>query len=165
MALPRHEKLNLVNQSITIFRDINVIARVANSTKKINVPKFKEFCKEAYIFKVQSFDWASLPVTQHRGYSHFADVIQLNDGIGLGDVSESCLESSHKILRFASKHLARQEDNLKNAYDCFNHLWFLSDPIVRSENESEEDSDDTEYDSELESDGDDALVQSFFISN
>ena len=41
----------------------------------------------------------------------------------------------------------------------------MSDPIVRSENESEEDSDDTEYDSELESDGDDALVQSFFISN
>ena len=73
------------------------------------------------------------------------------------------IEACHKILRFASKHLSRQENNLKNAYDCFNHLWFLSDPIVRAENESDEDSL-TESDSELESDGDDALVQSFFIS-
>ena len=71
------------------------------------------------------------------------------------------IEACHKILRFASKHLARQENNLKNAYDCFNHLWFLSDPIVRAENESDSV---TESDSELESDGDDALVQSFFIS-
>ena len=53
--------------------------------------KLKEFCKEAYIFKVKSFDWVSLPVAQHRGYSHLPDIIQLNDGIGLGDVSESCL--------------------------------------------------------------------------
>ena len=82
---------NLVNQSITIFRDINVICRVANSTKLIDVPKFKEFCKEAYIFKVKSFKWASLPVTQHRGYGHLANVIQLNDCRGLGDVSESGL--------------------------------------------------------------------------
>ena len=42
-------------------------------------------------------------------------------------------------------------------------MWFLSDPIVRAETESEEDSV-MESDSELESDGDDALVQSFFIS-
>ena len=69
-------------------------------------------------------------------------------------------------MRFASKHLARQENNLVNAYDCFNHMWFLSDPIVRSENESEEDSlTESDYDSELVSDGDDALVQSFFISD
>ena len=45
-------------------------------------------------------------------------------------------------------------------------MWFLSDPIVRSENESEEDSlTESDYDSELVSDGDDALVQSFFISD
>ena len=74
------------------------------------------------------------------------------------------IEACHKILRFASKHLARQENNLKNAYDCFNHIWFLSDPIVRTENESEEIDSVTESDSELEIDGDDALVQSFFIS-
>ena len=74
-----------------ILRDINVIGRVANSTKKIDVAKLKEFCKEAYIFKIQAFSWPSLPVSLHRGYAHLASVIQLNDGLGLGDVSETCL--------------------------------------------------------------------------
>ena len=40
-------------------------------------------------------------------------------------------------------------------------MWFLSDPIVRSENESEENFD---AEPEVEGFGDDALVKSFFIS-
>ena len=64
-----------------ILRDINVIARVANSTRKIDVPKFKIFCKNAYIFKVEAFDWPSCPVTLHRGYAHLADIISLNDSL------------------------------------------------------------------------------------
>ena len=74
-----------------ILRNINVIARVANSTRKINVPKLKEFCKEAYLFKVNAFDWPSCPVSGHRGYAHLGDIILLNDSMGLGIVSESGL--------------------------------------------------------------------------
>ena len=74
-----------------IIRDLNVIGRVANSTKKIKVAEFKKFCQEAYVFKIKAFKWPSCPTTLHRGYSHLADIIQLNDGIGLGDISESCL--------------------------------------------------------------------------
>ena len=67
------------------------------------------------------------------------------------------IEASHKVLRFASKHLARQNDNEKNAYDCFMHLWFVSDPLVRAEFEVDSDS------QNIEKDGDDYLVESFFI--
>ena len=42
-------------------------------------------------------------------------------------------------------------------------MWFMSDPIIRSETESEEDSDSNSI---LDSDcGDDALVESFFITD
>ena len=78
-----------------ILRDINVITRVANSTQKINVPKLKEFCKEAYYFKVNAFKWPSCPTSLHRGYAHLGDIILLNDSIGLGIVSESCLGKSN----------------------------------------------------------------------
>ena len=87
------------------FRDINVIARVANSTRKIKISKFKQFCTDAYVFKIKAFDWPSLTVSLHRAYGHLPEIISLNDGLGLGDVSETCLESSHKVLRYASKHL------------------------------------------------------------
>ena len=142
-----------------MFRDINVIARVANSTRKIDIPQLRQFCKDAYIFKIKAFDWPSLTTSLHRAYAHLPDIILLNDGLGLGDVSETCLESSHKILRYASKHLARQNNNLNNAYDCYMHLWFISDPIVRSELEKSEPESASK---EVVKDGDDPLVESFF---
>ena len=50
-----------------ILRDINVIGRIANCSRKIDVPKFRKFCTEAYVFKVEAFDWPSLTMALHRG--------------------------------------------------------------------------------------------------
>ena len=46
-----------------------MIARIANCARKIDVPKFRKFCTDAYVFKVQAFDWPSLTVSLHRGWS------------------------------------------------------------------------------------------------
>ena len=96
-----------------ILRDINVIARVANSTRKIDVPKFKLFCKNAYIFKVKAFPWASCPVTLHRGYAHLADICLLNNSCGLGDVSETCL-GKYQVFEFDIESLANSAFVEKN---------------------------------------------------
>ena len=58
--------------------------------------------------------------------------------------------------------MARQENNVKNAEDCFNHLWLISDPIVRTELDDNSDSNDKNNDIEIEG-GDDSLVESFFL--
>ena len=49
-----------------------------------------------------------------------------------------------------------------NAEDCFNHLWFISDPLVRSESGEFEKEDNS---NEIKKDGDDPIVESFFIGN
>ena len=69
------------------------------------------------------------------------------------------------MLRFASKYLARQENNLKNAEDCFNHLWFISDPLVRSESGEFEKNEISEIESNEIKGNDDILVESFFVEN
>ena len=74
----------------------------------------------------------------------------------------SLSESCHKILRFASKHLARQHNNEVNAEDCFNHLWFISDPILRAESG---DFGNSKSKSNEIKDGDDYIVESFFIDD
>ena len=74
------------------------------------------------------------------------------------DFSCNLIESSHKTLRFVSKYLARQESNLKNAEDCFHRLWLISDPILRAELDDNSDNDENEI-----KDGDDPLVEGFFI--
>ena len=58
--------------------------------------------------------------------------------------------------------MARQENNVKNAEDCFNHLWLISDPVLRSESEDLEGN--SNSDNEIIKDGDDTLVESFFIT-
>ena len=73
--------------------------RVANSSERIYWGSFQDFCQRAYEHHVESFEWLSITPTFHRGCSHFAEAIELNDGYGLGQLTEGALEASHKLLR------------------------------------------------------------------
>ena len=57
--------------------------------------------------------------------------IERNDGYGLGQISETCLESSNKTLRHSSKNLARQHDVYVNMVDYANFMWYASDPVLQ----------------------------------
>ena len=50
-----------------------------------------------------------------------------------------------------------------NAEDCFHHIWLISDPLVRSESGEFEEKNSNS--NEIEKDGDDPIVESFFIDN
>ena len=82
-----------------MLRDNSIIARVANSSERIYWGYFGDFCQKAYEHHVESFPWLSITPTFHRGCSHFAEAIELNDGYGLGQLTEGALEASHKLLR------------------------------------------------------------------
>ena len=82
-----------------ILQNTNIICRIANSNEKFDLEKLKKFCKEAYIHRIESFDWAILTTSIHRGFGHMVELVKKNDGFGLGNLSESPLESAHKILR------------------------------------------------------------------
>ena len=86
-----------------ILQDTNVMCRIANSNEKFDLAKLKKFCEEAYIHRVESFDWAILSTSTHRGLGHLTELVRKNGGIGLGRLSESPLESAHKILRLFSQ--------------------------------------------------------------
>ena len=66
---------------------------------KFDIAKLDRFCKKAYIHRVESFPWAILSISIHRGFGHLTELVRKNGGIGLGSLSESPLESAHKILR------------------------------------------------------------------
>ena len=57
--------------------------------------------------------------------------IERNDGYGLGQISETCLESSNKTLRHSSKNLARQHNVFVNMVDYANFMWYASDPVLQ----------------------------------
>ena len=82
-----------------ILQDTNVMCRVANSTEKFDLVKLEKFCKKAYKHRVESFVWAIVSTSIHRGFGHLTELVRRNGCIGLGSLSESPLESAHKILR------------------------------------------------------------------
>ena len=83
-----------------ILQNFSITKRIANCTKKVNCELFSKFCKEANIDYVNSFECANLTGVIHRAWAHLAEAILLNDGYGLGLISESRLESVHKLIRY-----------------------------------------------------------------
>ena len=66
-----------------------------------------------------------------RFLAHSADVIEMNNGKGLAQLSESPLESCHKILRRTRLNSARMTCLGDNLTDVFGHLWMYASPQIR----------------------------------
>ena len=79
---------------------------------------------------VQSFPWAVVSPSVHRILAHSWEVVQLNNGFGLGDLSEEGLEALNKQIRNMRTHGARKDNTENNFKDTYNHLWDRSRPNI-----------------------------------
>ena len=65
--------------------------------------------------------------------------------------------------------MARQHNELFNIEDCFNHLWYMSDPVLRkqaAENVTEEEKEDENTtDQNVEKSEDDIIFESLLAAN
>ena len=110
--------------------NISVILRVINSKQKIDVTHFREFCTNTYIFFLEKFESVSVSNTLHKVLAHSPEMIERNDGFGLGSLDESGLEANHKIVRTIRTKLSRKTSQDSNLLDVFNRLHVGSDPQV-----------------------------------
>ena len=115
-----------------------VITKLYNSTFKINVPLFKDFCKHTKELLLTSFNeldgesWIYLTPTVHGILEHSPELIEANGSKGLGDFTESSLECNNKILRLIRIAQSRKCNQVDNLSDCINRLWIRSDINVRN---------------------------------
>ncbi len=115
-----------------LHENYSVILRVMSSKEKeIDTESFEEFCLETYFHQVESFPWATVPQSLHRILAHCAERIRMNDGFGLGSLSEEGLEATHKLVRRFRAILSRKTCLQDNLQDVFKHLWIRSDPVIR----------------------------------
>ena len=120
-----------------------VTLRVIVCKRKVNVYEFKKMCTEFYIFLLEEFSrevhkelqgpWISITPTLHKVIGHSWELIERNEGYGLGRLDESGMESCNKVLRSIRIKLSRKCSQAANLQDIINRMWITSDPVVNVE--------------------------------
>ena len=105
--------------------------KVINSQKRrVNVEKYRQMLTEVHIKLLQCFPWCAVSPSVHRILAHSWEVIELNNGFGLGNKSEEGLEALNKYIRSRRETGARKDCTLNNFMDTYNHLWDRSRPTI-----------------------------------
>ena len=113
-----------------------VITKLYNSTYKIDVDAYKEFCVDTKKKLLTSFNgnarsWIYLTPTVHGVLEHAWELVEANEEKGLMAYTESSLECNNKILRLMRVALSKKTNQMENLTDCLNRLWIRSDIHVR----------------------------------
>ena len=120
---------SLVEENIR--EDFNLIllglcasVKIINSQKrKVNIQRLREVAREVYSKIVVVFPWAVVSPSVHRILAHSWEVIQMNNGYGLGGESEEGLEALNKYIRNLKEHGARKNSTENNFKNTYNQLW------------------------------------------
>ena len=76
---------------LLLHRQLSTILSVVSSTRKVDLVKFKELCDTTLFHLCDNFTWVKLNHTLHGTLHHSVELINLNDGYALGNLSEECL--------------------------------------------------------------------------
>ena len=156
VSLFQTEGIEAPNLKILLMM-FNVVARVVNSVRGVNVDEFEKFCKNTYLQSLHTFPFCNISDAIHRILGHVCEKMRKLGNTGCGQMSENSLEATHKIIRRLLKWHARPFLN-EGFEDCMNHLYFLSSPVQR---DCSGKGPHTLKDKPIKSE-DDRLVQSFF---
>ena len=141
------------------LQEANVICRVINRIGKINVFKLRNYLKGVYSHWVQAFGkYRSLKSSLHWMLAHLADLIGMNNGYSLAEVSENSLEASIKRYRYITQNLARQTSFQDNTEDSLKVMFILSSFKLRQFVKR----DPSEH--KVKDDADALIIESFFVN-
>ena len=113
-----------------LHRQLSTILSVVSSTRKVDLVKFKELCDTTSFHLCDNFTWVKLNHTLHGTLHHSVELINLNDGYALGNLSEECLEANNKDIRNYLQFLSRKTSPVNQLTDVMSRLLEHSDPMI-----------------------------------
>ena len=114
-----------------LHKNLGAILIIICCTQKIDVSVFRELTRATNLLILRKFPWAEINFTLHGVLSHSADLIELNDGYGLGALSEEALEANNKFIRIYASTRARKTSADDQCMDVMARLLERSDPFLR----------------------------------
>ncbi|CAF1096979.1 unnamed protein product [Didymodactylos carnosus] len=126
-CLPKKYK-DLINW---LMKTYSIILRAVSFTQPVIVDELKNLTREFCQFVAKELNWIEYNLTVHNLIFHSPELIERNNGIALGELSEEALESCNKDVRNYREFLARKIGHIPNLTDVFNRLFIRSDPVLR----------------------------------
>ena len=100
------------------------------SNNQVNIEKYENLVKNTSLLIAKSYPWAQINFTLYGVLHHSLELIMLNEGRGLGDLSEEALEANNKYVRRYSELLSRKASLNQHLEDVMERLLERSDPFV-----------------------------------
>ena len=114
-----------------LHKNLGAILRIICCSEKIDVSAFRQLTCATNLLIIRKFPWAEINFTLHGALSHSADLIELNNGYGLGELSEEALEANNKYIRIYASTRARKTSADDQCQDVMARLLERSDPFLR----------------------------------
>lgn len=116
--------------------DVNLIKRFAvilqsiSCGKNINIPNFKNYCKETAELYIQLYPWYYMPSSIHKLLIHGAEICQHFSFIPVGMLSEEASEARNKDFRNIRERHSRKIGRKETNTDIIHQFLISSDPYI-----------------------------------
>lgn len=121
---------NITGLDEDLIKRFAVILQAITSGEKIDVIKFKNYSNKTAEKYVELYDWYYMSSTVHKLLIHGADIIEKNDIVPIGTLSEEASESRNKDFRRFREHHSRKISRQDCNQDILNMLVVSSDPFL-----------------------------------
>lgn len=118
-----------VNENL--IRRFRTILIAVNSTKVVDIQKFKLYAYETAQLYVQLYKWYFMPPSVHKVLIHGADLIESFD-LPIGIFSEEAQEARNKDFRNVRENNSRKNSRTNTNEDILHWLLISSDPVISS---------------------------------
>lgn len=116
-----------------IVRRFAVILQAITSGEKIDIIKFKDYARKTAEKYVELYDWYYMSSTVHKLLIHGADIIEKNNIVPIGSLSEEASEARNKEFRRFREHHSRKRSRQDSNQDILNVLLLTSDPLLSAQ--------------------------------
>lgn len=113
-----------------LHKNLSAALRVISSTDDVNISLFDNLLKETSLLLSRKFGWVQINYTLHGVLHHSLDLIVLNGGVGLGELSEEALEGNNKYIRRFLELNSRKTSPNDQMIDVIGRLLERSDPYI-----------------------------------
>ena len=115
-----------------VINRFRVILQVISCGEFVDVEKFRQYCTATAHRYIELYGWYYMPSSVHKLLLHGADIIEHNNFLPIGKLSEEASEARNKDFKKFRTFHSRKMSRITTNEDVIHNLLISSDPYLSS---------------------------------